>query len=374
MSAGVSVVFVSPNAFPVIANNCQGHFGGAELQQVMLARGLAQRGCRVTVLTDMAAGEMEHHGVRVVRCPFRYFGGPGWTYWPDTVALLAVLKKTAPDVLVLKGPRALLFSLGLYRRLFGGRLVKIVAEVADFAPRQAGFLPLLYSAGLRWMDVMVFQTEQQRQLARRQRGLDGVVIRSMAHRRPAGLDPEASKESDVLWIGSCYRVKQPDRFLELTALLPDVSFEMIMAGCTETAWREELTARAQSRPNVRFSGPRPYEEVFVRLSRARLIASTSSNEGFPNVFLQAWQLGIPVVSLSADPGGIVSENGLGLVAGGSLPKMAGQIRELLRDEDQRLAMGRRAAEYVKREHDPDEVVGRYLDLFAGLMGRPQSPR
>ncbi|MBM4355369.1 MAG: glycosyltransferase family 4 protein [Deltaproteobacteria bacterium] len=371
MSSQPSVAFVSPHAGPVIAGSSSSHFGGAEVQQVLLGRELARAGCDVTFVVDQGsfpgiAGKVA--GLRVVGCPFRYFGGPNWRFFTDTPMLLSTLRRIGADVVVLKGPKALLFGLGVYRRLFGGKLVKVVADVTDIAEPEPGLPARLYTAGTRWMDAMVFQTEEQQERARRVRGLRGVVIPNMAHSLPAGLAPFGPKETDVLWVGSCARVKQPELFLALAALLPHVRFEMIMAGCTEPAWRDELVETAGVRPNLRFSGPLPYEQAFARFSAARVVVSTSRNEGFPNVFLQAWQLGIPVVSLQADPGAVISTHGLGRVSGGHLDRMAEHVRDLLANPAEREAAGRRAMAYVERHHSAAAVAGRYLELFRMLVG------
>jgi len=381
MSRALSVAFVSPHAWPVIAGTDGSHFGGAEVQQVLLARELVRLGCSVTFVVEVATvrGDRSDGGsfpsarsasceLRVVGCPFRYFGGPNWRFFTDTPALVATLRRVAADVVVLKGPKALLFGLGVHRRLFGGKLVKVVADVTDISEPEPGLPAKLYTLGTRWMDAMVFQTEDQRERAMKVRGLSGVVIPNMAHKLPDGVVPFGDKETDVLWVGSCARVKQPELLLALAAMLPDVRFEMIMAGCTEPAWRDELVERASTRPNLRFSGPMPYEEAFRRFSAARVVVSTSQNEGFPNVFLQAWQLGIPVVSLRADPGAVIADRGLGRVAGGSLEQMAAQIRELLASDAERAACGQRALAYVEERHGAAAVAAGYLELFRTLVG------
>ncbi len=377
MSRALSIAFVSPHAWPVIAGTSTSHFGGAEVQQVLLARALVRAGCRVTFVVDRAAfSNGPSRGTRVfevgelsvVGCPFRYFGGPNWRFFTDTPMLVDTLRRLKVDVVVLKGPKALLFGLGVHRRVFGGRLVKVVADVTDISEREPGLTAHLYTVGTRWMDSMVFQTEEQRVQGKRVRGLDGVVIPNMAHVLPAGIAPFGKKDVDVLWVGSCARVKQPELFLALADRMPDIRFEMIMARCTEPAWQDELVGRATGRANLRFSGPVPYEEAFRRFSAARLVASTSHNEGFPNVFLQAWQLGIPVVSLRVDPGGVIVSHHLGRVADGTVEGMAGAIRELLSDEREREAAGRRAVEYVERRHSASAVAGSYLELFRRLVG------
>ncbi len=42
--------------------------------------------------------------------------------------------------------------------------------------------------------------------------------------------------------------------------------------------------------------------------------------------LEAWALGTPVLSLTVDPGGIITEHGLGRVCGGDMDKLVDALR------------------------------------------------
>ena len=41
-------------------------------------------------------------------------------------------------------------------------------------------------------------------------------------------------------------------------------------------------------------------------------------EGFPNIFIEAWACGVPVLSLHVDPGGVIKKEGLGEIADGNI--------------------------------------------------------
>jgi glycosyltransferase involved in cell wall biosynthesis len=94
--------------------------------------------------------------------------------------------------------------------------------------------------------------------------------------------------------------------------------------------------------------------------RAKVFLNTSSIEGFPNTYLQAWIRGVPVVSFF-DPDGIVQRMQLGRIAT-SLDDMREALRALLDVDVYRETIGRRARDFASREFT-SAVASRYLELL-----------
>src|SRR5690606_40570488 len=95
-----------------------------------------------------------------------------------------------------------------------------------------------------------------------------------------------------------------DLALSVAAQLPKRRFVMIGGPLPGTAaYYERIAAAAACVPNVRFLGALPHDEVNAYIARAKVLLNTSTVEGFPNTFLQAWARAVPVVSLF-DPDGI----------------------------------------------------------------------
>jgi glycosyltransferase involved in cell wall biosynthesis len=103
-----------------------------------------------------------------------------------------------------------------------------------------------------------------------------------------------------------------------------------------------------------------YRDSGALFDRAKVFLNTSSIEGFPNTFLQAWIRAVPVVTFF-DPDGLVKRLPLGRVAT-SVDDMREAIRGLVEIPAERELLGRRAREFATREYTTG-VAARYLELL-----------
>jgi glycosyltransferase involved in cell wall biosynthesis len=133
-----------------------------------------------------------------------------------------------------------------------------------------------------------------------------------------------------------------------------------MPGPAGQTYYEDVMAAAARLSNVTMLGAVRYRDTAALFDRAKIFLNTSSIEGFPNTFLQAWIRGVPVVTFF-DPDGLVQRLPLGRVAR-SLDDMRESIRVLLDGEADRQLLGRRAREFALREFT-DGVAARYLELL-----------
>ena len=167
----------------------------------------------------------------------------------------------------------------------------------------------------------------------------------------------------MLWIGNLRALKRPELALELARQLPQVSFVLAGGPLPSVASRiyfEDVKAAAARLPNVRMPGAVRYTDSGAWIDRAKVFLNTSSVEGFPNTFLQAWIRGVPVVSFF-DPDGLIRRLQLGAVTH-SLDDMREAIRGLLDVKPYRENIGRRARDFVAREFT-GAAASRYFELL-----------
>ena len=137
-------------------------------------------------------------------------------------------------------------------------------------------------------------------------------------RRELGISQEAPV---LISVGALVERKGFHRVMDcMPALLerfPKLQYVVVGGAGPEGDWRIALEQRVRMHglgEHVIFLGPLPPDRLRVPLSAADVFVLATSNEGWPNVFLEAMACGLPVVA--TDVGGnaeVVSKPGLGLI-------------------------------------------------------------
>ena len=333
--------------------------GGAELQMTLLATGLAELGRRVALIVYPGCTKAPPSGMDLVERGFWAGYGPRGKLG-ETREMWRAMKEADADVYVFRGTGAHLAVAAAFCLLHRRKFVFSAALDLDFdfdRPDRGRFQRAVGKPGLRRADLVVTQRRQQEELARRA-GLDPVVtIPSFAEpAEPSGREPEV-----FLWIGRLVPYKRPLPFVQLAEAVPEARFRMI---CTETidtppALAEEVREAGERLDNLEVPGQLPRAQVLEDMDRAVAVVSTSAAEGMPNVFLEAWARGVPVVSLEYDPDDQIQTRGLGVIADGSQERLTDAVRSLWSDGSRRAELGRAGREYVREVHSPDAVTARW---------------
>ena len=183
-------------------------------------------------------------------------------------------------------------------------------------------------------------------------------------------EPSVQNPEAFLWVGRLVDYKRPLEYVELARAMPEVRFRMLAFYPDPTNPRplpEELRRAGRELSNLEFVDQLPRRELLGLIDRSFAIVSTSTFEGMPNVFLEAWARGVPVAALECDPDGRIVESDGGRVAGGSRERLVEIARSLSRDGELRSRLGRQGREYVLRVHDPSVVGGQWKDLLARVL-------
>lgn len=226
----------------------------------------------------------------------------------------------------------------------------------------------IFEYGLRNVDRIFVQNDEQARLCEANVGRQAVQIPN-CYPKPASRS--SSADGHILWVSTIRKLKRPELFLDLALALPDYRFRMI-GGPTvqELDLYDAIKTRASNIPNVEFLGFVPYSRIDEHFDRAAVLVNTSTSEGFPNTFLQAWARGVPTVSF-VDCGAQLAGRPVGHTVV-SLSALADAVAKMKTDKDYRAAEASRCLEYFKRFHLPDRVVDLYEHVFNELLSSPAS--
>lgn len=129
-----------------------------------------------------------------------------------------------------------------------------------------------------------------------------------------------SERKYLLWIGRSESVKNPEAFLELSKKLPNESFQMILTKTNEFIYTETLL-KSKNIQNIEILEKMPHSEILEFFSKARYLITTSISEGFPNILIEAFSRGTPIISLHIDFDNIIKEKNIGFLGDGSIESL-----------------------------------------------------
>jgi glycosyltransferase involved in cell wall biosynthesis len=362
--------FVNLDAFPALVKGHESRrIGGEEVQHALLSTLFAAEGYDVDLVTgDFGQIDgMVTRGVRVLKSfraeagiPALRFVHPRWTL------LHAALHRSNADVYYVSCAGALVGWVAWFAQLHGRRVVFRVASDTDCDPARLLVRHArdrwLYHYGLRRADAVLAQTDHQVGLLQHHYGIQASVA-PMALDLPAAGTAAATRDIDVLWVANLRALKRPELLVQVAQHLPGLRFHVVGGAMRdEPQVASQLQSLAAAVPNVRLHGRVGYHDTLALVARARLFASTSLTEGFPNTFLQAWARGVPTVSFF-DPDGLVARHGLGARVR-SVGEMAAQIDALLSDPARLARTSSDCVAFMQQHHDRDAVLRPYIDAIA----------
>ena len=349
--------------------------GGMELQLLLLARALDTRGVNVEFLVgDSGQPDLVAESGYTFRKVFsKDARGP----IQKLRFFLGALSASGAGIFLDRGSsRTSIWLYGASRVLSKKYVFAVASDVNCDREAKDPSLPRLWEKKafqmvLRRADAVVIQKRSQGELLRKSHGRESILIRSLMAPLPPSSIGRRGEGRDVVWIGNLHPYKQPEMFLDLARALPDVQFVMV-GGARDQEYARQVSSAAAPIRNLRYLGFVPQDKIPEILASAALLANTTvvdgkHEEGFPNTFLQAWAMGVPVVSLISDPDTMIARDGLGRCSR-TLQTMVEDVREMLAQPAVLEEMGRRCKVLVEREFGGTATVDRYVSLFSDLLG------
>jgi glycosyltransferase involved in cell wall biosynthesis len=370
------ICFVSGAGYGALARDPRvALVGGAEVQQSLLAPELARRGYEVSMVTmDFGQDDaIDVEGVKVLKTHTPDEGLPGLRFLhPRLTSTWAAMARADADVYYQRCAGAATGIVAAFAQRHRRRFVFAAACDLDFDP----LLPLVGNArdrllcryGLRRADAVIVQTGVQQALCRQVLAREGVEIRSCY--RPTG--QPARHDGPVIWVGTLKDIKRPELFVELAARLRHRRFIMVGGSYDDSGRLEALRARAAALGNLECVGHVHYAKIETQFDGGAVFVNTSSSEGFPNTFLQAWSRGMPTVSFF-DPQVEFEGRPVAQIAP-DLESMVAQVEALLAAPALWADRGQLARRCFEQRYSLDAAVSGYESVIQGLWADEHKPR
>jgi glycosyltransferase involved in cell wall biosynthesis len=355
--------------------------GGGELQIAIIARTMARQGHEVVVVDldiDTEFTTPEGIIVRPVRGYYKGIKGlrtfthrlPGlYSTFIDInadiyycrireyrhiIVYMAARKVNAKFILGLASDLDILSIAKRWRHFYSSNVKDLWGVFNGFTGE------IVYPFLLRKADRVIVQHNGQKEILKR-KNIKSVVFPNVIDTSAFQLDQNPERK-DFVYVGSLDKRKGFANFFKIVQISSNHTFKVIGSPRDKTG--NHFFERLKSFDNVTLTGRLSHEETIRQISGSRALISTSPMEGFPNIFIEAWACGIPVLSLYVDPGGVIKSEGLGVAANGNIKNLISAMDIF----DCSHGFSEKAKSYVKKNHELNsERISEMESLFNDIQ-------
>lgn len=173
-----------------------------------------------------------------------------------------------------------------------------------------------------------------------------------------------SKDGSILWVGRLVKWKQPELFIKLADCYPHEHFVMIAPVVKdEEQYGRQIAEEVGKRSNIEYLPFCSYHEINSFYEKAKVFVNTSSQEGFPNTFIQAAMFATPLLSLNTDPGEFIRTYNCGIFCNNSFDRLKEALKDLLSEQKRYKTLSDNAFAYVKEHHNIQLTIDRLITLL-----------
>lgn len=363
----MKICFVSLSSSSLISQSSGNYIGGAEIQQVEIAKELLKRGYNISFITysdNYFLGIKKIDNLSIY--PVYPREGYNKRWLRKALTIYKKMKEIDADVYIHQAGSPGIVS--IFSFLHKKKMIKIIASDADVTFKRIRFQNIIIdwlSKIADWIDiklanVVIAQNNFQQIILENKFHIKSYIIQN-AFKIPL-LKKQKEKPKFLLWIGTIREVKQPHILLQLASSLPEYNFIMIGGEGESKELFRKIKMETDRIPNVKFLGYVPHDAVYEYYKKSLLLVNTSKMEGFPNIFIEAWMFAVPIVSLHVDPDGIITKYKLGRLSN-NVNNMIKDIRELCATEKIRNEYGLNARNYVEANHEISDAIDKYEQIL-----------
>lgn len=377
MTTSHDVCLVGLKCYDLLVNNdVPKYLGGIERVLVSLARGLAAAGISVAFITFDEGYEdgITIDGITLYKAYDIESGIRGIRLvYPRMTGIWGAMRRANASVYLQMGAgiETLVSAVGT-RFLFDSKRKSVFCVGSDsdclrkLPLTSSNKEKLFYRLGLSLTDAIVSQTMKQRHEMLESFGKSSTVI-AMPYEpviQRASFDARKRTEETVhiIWVGRIVETKRLEMLVNLAKHYRTLQFDIVGSANSVSDYAKSVLAKAAAQDNVVVHGRISDRKLSEMYDKAFILCCTSSLEGFPTTFLEAWSHGLPVLT-TFDPDDVVSNNNVGFAVSNE-DELLERTGALLADKLLYQTLSDNAQSYYQENYTAKAIVPYYLQLFS----------
>jgi glycosyltransferase involved in cell wall biosynthesis len=220
------------------------------------------------------------------------------------------------------------------------------------------FCEIIYPFLLKKSDVVFVQHEGQKQILLN-KGIKSILVPNLIDLTQIPLFNKQT-HNYFIYVGWLDERKGIIEFFQLVEKSPLSIFKVIGPPRDKAGYY--YYNKLKSFNNVSLMGELSHSDTLEQIANAKALISTSRMEGFPNIFVEAWAFGVPVLSLYVDPGSVITKEKLGEFAYGNLDRLINATADIKCTDE----FSKRAKDYVEKTHVLNKIK---IDEITSIINR-----
>ncbi len=364
----IKVCIVSHWGYPLYNKKCKDTFGGGSAVQLyLLSKAFANnKNFNIHIMTgnhDMTKNRIEFienillYSILPIKRTFL-------NYFRYILNIFKYLILINPDVVIQRGSGVKTGLIALYCKLFKKKFIYSVASAKDVnGVSERGLKGKFFKFGIDNADFIVAQNDDhinELETYKQKKFKNLKVIRSGYEINEIDIKFNES----ILWVGRAIKLKRPDLFLKLAQKFPNEKFIIICyKRKKDIDYWKSIYNEAKKIFNLEFIEFVPFHKIANYFKEAKIFINTSTYEGFPNTFIQAFMNKIPVISLNVDPDDIITENKTGFFCNDDFNKMEENLKLILENKELYKQYSNNSYNYAKKNHDIKKISDEWFLLI-----------
>jgi len=175
----------------------------------------------------------------------------------------------------------------------------------------------------------------------------------------------------IMFAGRLYWLKGPMFVLKAFNLLkkeiPDLNLKIFGTGPEENRMKQ-FVSRAGLEDRVHFYGRVPHKEIIKEIKKSTAVVAPSVHEAQSLFYLEAMACKKPLITFDISPAKEIIQNRYNgfLARSFDVKDLSEKIRYVLSDPKLRLKVGQNSYNYVKREHNWENQIEKYLNIYQSV--------